>query len=217
MSTLTVIGRVTDSIGAAEHRSYGWEGKAAVEYRRFEALPSVEYRTHHPAPLEVTLDHAGAAIGRALHLERSADDSIWAVAAVDYDDLLITRPGSLYWSPELRYRRDGTDIEVTGLSVTMNPATVGLTPLELYPGDAHQAASYVKARHRPALAAMLERAAEADRRRRFGDPLVVADPTAPTPAARPWYLDELDQLDHRTSGREEIHYSAPYNGVLGVR
>ena len=43
MTTLTIVGKVTDALGHAAHRWYGWEGNAAVERRSYEALPSSEY------------------------------------------------------------------------------------------------------------------------------------------------------------------------------
>ena len=180
MTTLTLCGRLTDRYGHAEHRSYGWEGNAAVEYRSIEALPSVEYRSSQPGPIPIRQRHgARHDVGRCVHLERSADDSIVAVAQVDgVDDLLIPRNGPVYWSPELRFRRGGHDIEINELVITTSPATFALTPLELIPGTPTQAADWVRCRRRPTLAALLDRAEVAQRRRRFCGPITIEDPTA---------------------------------------
>ena len=95
------------------------------------------------------------------------------------DDLLIPRNGPHYWSPELRYHRPGNDIKITELAIVDDPATLGLgDPLELIPGDARAAADWMRCRHRPALAALLTRAHEADRRRRLGAPITILDRVA---------------------------------------
>lgn len=221
MTTLTVVGRVTDAIGHAEHRSYQAvavtpDRTLAVMQRRFAALASVEYRTAQPSPIPVRLGHGGETVGKCVHLERSAAGDITAITEIDGADHLLAVRGPMYWSPELRHRYDGSDIEITELAIVADPATVGLPPLELIPGEARHAADFVKCRHRPQLAAMLTRAAEADRRRHLGDAVVIADPsrTAELDAIR-W--GPVEQIDERHAGREEIHYSAPYRGVLAVR
>ncbi len=55
MTTLTLVGRVTDALGRAAHRSYGWEGRAAVEHWRYQAPASTVY------PLQSTRPDPGPA------------------------------------------------------------------------------------------------------------------------------------------------------------
>lgn len=181
MTTLTLVGLITDSAGHAEHRSTSWDGRVAVETRSYQALASIEYRRAQPPFIPVRTGHGGRDVGRVLFLERRADGAIVAVTVVtDADDLMVPSNGPHYWSPELRYRHGGTDIEITELVATRTPATLGLAPLDVVLGDAHQAADWVRARRRPQLASLLERAAAAERRRGPSSPIDVEDRTSPT-------------------------------------
>lgn len=179
MSALVVIGKVTDALGHAEHRATTFEGQRAIETRSYEALASIEYRGRQPAPIPVRSRHGGRDVGRVLHLERTPDGGIVAVTTVTHaDNLLIPADGPWFWSPELRYRRGGEDIEISELVITTQPATIGLTELEVHAGSPRQAADQVRCRHQPQLAALLDRAIAAERRRPLGGSIVVEDPTA---------------------------------------
>jgi hypothetical protein len=72
-------------------------------------------------------------------LERTADDSIIAIAVVSgHDELLAPSHPPKHWSPDLMHR-DGHDVRITGLAMVTDPATVGLRPLVVVPGDCRSA------------------------------------------------------------------------------
>jgi hypothetical protein len=184
MSKLVVTGIVTDRIGAAM-----WNGS-------FEAISSVEYRASQPAHIAVTVGHGGRDVGRCVHLERTQEDAIVAVAVVDgVDELLVPSMPSVYFSPELQLRAGGHDVVITTIALTMAPASIGLRPVEVIGGDVSAAAEAVRCRRRPALAARLDRAAVAQRRR--GSYTTIEDPTA---LAHPTRLVGRVLLD----GRDEV-------------
>jgi len=77
---------------------------------------------------------------------------------------------------------------------------------------------------------MLGRAAEADRRRRFGDPLTIENPTAQKTEQLPDNAGRFDGYERRfadgsQAGRRqlvdgqwvEVHFSAPVGRILSVR
>jgi hypothetical protein len=102
--TVTVTGLLTDRLGAAEYSAARMEGDRAVEHRTYEAISSLEYRRQQPGRIEVNVGHRGKPIGEVVHLERTEDDSIVAVAVVrGHDGLLAPRHRPMYFSPELRF------------------------------------------------------------------------------------------------------------------
>jgi hypothetical protein len=64
------------------------DGGRAVEHGRLEQVNSPEYRRQQPPRIDVTTEHRGRPIGRVVHLERDADEPIWAIALVDAHDEL---------------------------------------------------------------------------------------------------------------------------------
>src|SRR4051794_36741936 len=102
--TVTLIGMVTDKLGQAQYSSVGWEGRAAVERRTYEAISSLEYRRAQPARIPVDVDHRGAEVGEVLYLERSEDDSVVAVCVPHgHDEMLAPSHRARYFSPSLRF------------------------------------------------------------------------------------------------------------------
>jgi hypothetical protein len=73
---------------------------------------------------------------------------------------------------------------LSALAVTPRPATVGLSPLRLFPGDVvglPEAETLRLRSSEPFLARLLERARDATKRRRYGEPLVVEGRSASAP------------------------------------
>jgi hypothetical protein len=119
-----------------------------------------------------------AVIGAVRHLEAGAcPQEAWAVCDVDEvpDDL------PLYCS--LEGRRGGHDGAVlSALGITARPASVGLAPLRLLPGNVRGLPESVTLRLRctePHFARLLERARASAKRRRYGEPIAVEDRSAP--------------------------------------
>jgi hypothetical protein len=111
-----------------------------------------------------------------VHLERTEDDAIMAVAVVSGCDRLLapTHPAT-YRSPELRGVHD---IESVGLVITRDPATVGLRPLIVIAGDVRSAGVRSAFTNGTPSRPLLERAGVAGELRSLGTCLVLADPTA---------------------------------------
>ena len=65
MTKLTITGKITDKIGAA---MYSWaprmEAGRAVEYRRYEQVSALEYRSQQPPRIDVTMEHRGRPVER---------------------------------------------------------------------------------------------------------------------------------------------------------
>lgn len=177
MTAITLVGQVTDRLGHAEHRSYSWDGRTAIETRSYAALASIEYRSAQAAHIAIDRDHHHGDLGEVVHLEWTADDSIIAVAVVDdLDELLTPSHPPVYWSPHLRYRHGGHDIEIRSIAVTDDPATCGLAPLEVLCGDVRDVGWRARWHNRTPHRALLERAADAHLRRRWGAPITIVDP-----------------------------------------
>jgi hypothetical protein len=134
---------------------------------------------HPTGPLGVTVEHRGAERGQAVYLERTQDDSILAIAVVNgIDWMLAPSAPIMFFSPELVFGSRGTDVEVRGVALVERPAPVGLPKVTVIPGDLRDITVQMKWSNRTAHRALMQRAAEACRRRRSGSPLVIEDPSA---------------------------------------
>jgi hypothetical protein len=210
MSTIVVTGMLTDALGQAAYGSYGTRGR----FQRADALASSEYRYEQPARIAVNLEHRGREIGTVAALELDVDQRIWAIAELSgVDHLLAPSAGPLYFSPELLHR-NGTNVVIGGLAITQDPATIGLAPLTILPGDLRQAAEHMRCRRRPQLAARLDRAGDAQRRRR-GGPIEITGRTAETEHRSAWPEDDENRAEQRVRAAPiEFH---PGGHVLSVR
>jgi hypothetical protein len=138
-------------------------------------------RSSQPCDLPVNVGHdCSRLIGTVRHLEVGADGGdFWAVCDI--------REGQLPDEPELYFSiegiRGGPDGAVlSALAVTGRPAAVGLSPLRVFDGDLRSLSEAETLRLRnaePFLARLLERARDATKRRRYGEPLIVEDRSAP--------------------------------------
>ena len=141
----------------------------------------LELRSRQPRDLPVNVGHDWSRlIGTVRHLEAGAHPGeVWAVA--DIRDGQLPDEDPLFFSLEGRSGgRDGAVL--SALAVTGRPAGVGLSPLRLFDGDVRGLPETETLRLRtsePFLARLLERARDATRRRRYGEPLLVEDRHAP--------------------------------------
>jgi hypothetical protein len=136
----TVWGVVTDRLGATVWESTWIDHRGAAHCERTYALhPAAEFRSIQPARIEVDLNHRGQAVGRVVHLERTADDTLWGVAVLDsIEPSDLDAFGRSWFSATVSAERRGVhrrDIELRSLSITKSPAGVGLAPLRWLAGD----------------------------------------------------------------------------------
>jgi len=132
-------GQVTDPIGLVHHVRYGGEpipggGLRAWKEDSYAREPATAYDSSHPAPMPMMWSHKDE-IGRVVALERR-DDRLYAVAQSEEltpEDLqhLADEYGPLRWSTGTNNRRREL-LRITEISLTPNPATVGLWPVHWY-------------------------------------------------------------------------------------
>jgi hypothetical protein len=180
--TVTIVAMVSDKLGHAVHAATGMAGGTAIERRWATSAPTLDYRTSQPAHIAVDRDHDGRAVGEIVALERNADDAVFGVAVVHHhDELLAPSQPPIYFSPSLTSRRDGTDIVIESIALTSDPASIGLRPAVVVPGDLRDAGLRARWHNRTPCRAILDRAAAAAQRRRLGAAIVIEDPTAAHP------------------------------------
>jgi hypothetical protein len=101
---------------------------------RYSTERAADYASSHPAPMPMKWSH-GDDIGRVVSLERR-DDRLYAVAQTEEltpDDLqyLSDEYGDLRWSTGTNNRRN-EPLRISEISLTPNPATMGLWPVKWY-------------------------------------------------------------------------------------
>jgi len=99
----------------------------------------------------------------------------------------------VYFSPELTCNRERSDVVIESVALTGDPASIGLRPVTVIPGDLRDAGVRATWHNRTLCRPMLERAAAACQRR-HGGAIVIEDPTA---AARPTRFDDRLWIDGR--------------------
>jgi hypothetical protein len=221
VTTLTIAGTITDRDGLAVQRSIGWDGHRATETRSFTSYQAKEFRATQARDLPVNIEHDDIEIGEVVHLEEHGG-SIVAVAVVNGArcvELLKPSSAPRYWSAEFTHR-GGRDIALTGLAIVAQPAIRGLRPLQVHLDDVRE----IGWRSRQSFLnpdRLLERAAVAHRRRRFRDPIVIADHDDP-----PEQLLERAAITRRSSGRTmvlpdgsvaDVEHTPPHYNVISVR
>jgi hypothetical protein len=190
--TVTVSGRLTDSMGVSRHEEVtsaiapGGHLVARSE-TRFVALPADSYKDVQPAHIPLDISH-DEVIGEVVFIERRAN-GLYIVASSDVDELADI-DDELYLSVAACYRvasrggsvQCGADAELDGVAVTMSPATYCQTPVTVIPGDLHSAADYARCRAQLRGAApFIERAEKYRQRRGRYDPHVIATEPRPDP------------------------------------
>jgi HK97 family phage prohead protease len=143
----------------------------ARRHRIWRHDPPEAYAAEQPARIPVLIDHrAGQEVGEVLHLERR-HGQLYAVAEVDldYEDVqgmdLRWSSGTVGTTRPLRIRE---------LSLTAEPASVGLPPVKFCPEP-----TLTRAIAHPGNRPLLQGAIEARKRRTSGDPLWIYDHDAP--------------------------------------
>lgn len=134
--TVTIIGRLADTVGAYRHLTLQ-QGRWAPELvKSFGAAPGGEYRSRQRGDMPLELDH-GRRIGRCRHLERNAGN-VWLVATIDAP--LSTIPTkAIYLSPSITSNHNGTDVELRSVSLVDDPASIGAQPVHELAGDLRDA------------------------------------------------------------------------------
>jgi hypothetical protein len=136
-------------------------------------------------------------VGQVKYLELSQGGKLHAVCEIDGSGL---GEGPWHFSPEILHRR-GRDIELRALAVTKRPASVGLGPIEAFPGKLYDAARsiiYQDGR----VGQLVRRAAEFDSRRKRGEPLQVHGAKAPGASTTPPELASprpAGQIEYRSA------------------
>jgi hypothetical protein len=171
---------------------YRGDGLASSE-RDYWASPAEEVARRQD-PLYVDVEHSGVPVGRVEWLERtgSGDDAaLWAVASVDDSvrEVTFVRVGEefvpvstpLYFSASrLRGENLTRDIHLLSLSVTAHPASLGATPIKIFPGRC-DSDIYWRSRNVESgiTRELLTRAGANYWRRRSGDGLLVHEERSP--------------------------------------
>jgi hypothetical protein len=194
--TVTITGRLTDSMGVSQHldvtSAVGPGNRLVASYeRRFVALPADAYLDRQPNRIPLDLHHRHI-VGEVVYLERR-DNGLYLVATSD-EDALADLDLEMFLSPSVGYRirskggsaEHGTDVTLDGVAVTTSPATYCQTPINVVPAELHRAADYCRCRPRLRGAAdLIERAHEYDQRRGRNAPHTIATWPAPKPVAVP--------------------------------
>jgi hypothetical protein len=222
------VGVALDPLGMARQ----WQPVASRTYgRTFDAKlvhwanPTSEVRETQPPKIKVNWDHTHEIVGTVAHLEKTRGQHLWAVCELYGDEVDPARLPELYYSVETDFRRDFTDVVITGIGLVEQSAQTGITPVKIIPGELRNAN-----RHRTLERfekEILEHAADAVRHRPAGAPIHVRDQQVELelerfnqrrlhPDAIPQLIElELERLN-RTRLRPRIEHSAPYKGVLRV-
>jgi hypothetical protein len=207
---------ILDQIGAVvrprvvadrSHSGPGW--RVTHDY----SCEPLQPRAHQPGELPGNIGHdRQRTIGVVQHLEAgSRPGEALAVCAIhgELPDETL--------SFSLEGRRGGYDGAVlSALAVTADPASVGLSPLRLVPGEVRQLPEAYTLRLRntePHLAGLLERARVTARSRRRGEPLIVENRTAGSVGTSRY--PESEYPDRRPPGK--IEHSGHRGRILSVR
>ena len=116
-----VYGPLCDALGLASRQEVTETRRGPLIKTVAWASPASEYRTVQPERILVDLEHDHTAVGEIVHLERSRDGRLWAVAHVDDRLRFASSTPERYFSAELSARRDasGTNREIDLLSVAI--------------------------------------------------------------------------------------------------
>lgn len=213
---ITIHGRVADDLGHAS-TAYLVQGRVGPEVRHEHySLPASEYRHRQPSRIALDVDHRDPLDGQVELLELDEQGSLWAVATVA-DDALARVGSSMFYSPVVAHR-DGTDIELRSLALTMRPGTVAQLAVVVVPGELASAADYAAARGMSCVAARLRRAVEYRRGRRVGDShRICSSPVDPSTAtylgSGAWIVADELVVEQRTRVESGIPEDRPKNLV----
>ena len=150
--------------------------------RKVWTISSTEVRSVQAPTLPLRADHGLAPIGEIHHLERREDGTI---GVGELEDVGLLRDRNYYLSVESRYQPSGSglvgsDITIDGAALCGATAMVGLGPATfLRDGLDHHGKRSTGTKK-----GLLERATNARRKRRFGQPIIVegtnTGPNTPT-------------------------------------
>jgi HK97 family phage prohead protease len=204
--SVTIVGCIADAIGATSRlvtvpNDDPRIGRNFDVKREFMAAPSTEYRSSLAPEVLVDVDHRDDRIcGRVCYLERR-QGRILAVAEIDGSQL---GEGPWAFSPEVAHYR-GTDITLKRLAITKKPATCGIGNISAFPGTLRDAASAVVYQD-GADGQLIRRAAQYDRARASGQPLVIQEPHKP-PAPAAMGLVPSGKIEVRAATKLDISFA----------
>jgi hypothetical protein len=214
--TQTAWGQLADRTGHALAGGRAWSS------------PSSAYSLVQDAQIAITRDHAPPILGKVAYLERTRS-ALWAVGEIDDSLSAVTRVGlgdrvvdvatDLFWSAA-HIEDEDAGLLLTGVGVTAYPARSAPEPIRLEQGELHRRGSW------SGLSTfeygLLERAEQAQRKRRGGESIVIHDVERQKLLERA-HPAELAQLAEDTawsgSGRPPgpLRHSPTYHGVISVR
>jgi hypothetical protein len=137
-NTTYVYGVAADQAGIIVHEKVWSEklsggGVRINKETRTEHEPATVYAANHPAPMPMKLDH-GEQVGQIVALRRD-HGRLLALGKTDLtpDELahLTEKAGDLRWSTFTENRRN-EPLRITEISLTVDPATVGLPAVRWY-------------------------------------------------------------------------------------
>jgi hypothetical protein len=163
---ITVLGQLLTELG---HR-----------HGRTSACSALQVR-HQQAPvIPLNVEHGELEVGQVVGLHRR-HNNLWAICEADADELLDF-DGAVYYSAETDMAADGSDVLVTAVALTAQPAAVAIQPVQMYRGAVAEAVFRTSfGRDNYWLKEILEQTLEQRYKRRAGDAIYVSYP----PVARP--------------------------------
>lgn len=231
--TQTVYGILCDRDGLASTTVLE-QGPLRPELRfKAWATASSEIRPVQAARIPVDRDHNGIGRGELVYLERDRHGRLWAVGHVDdrvsasvdvrVGDRSVSLEHDLFWS--VRRSPFPSDIVIDSVALTAASARITPQPVKFMPGSLdyrRQPPSGWKLD--PDERALLQRACEAHRARRRGDPLIVHDVTPSAEhhnglavrTAPPLEIRSAEQVGVSTTTRTIEIVVAPYNEPANV-
>lgn len=181
---VTIIGRLADSLGLASKEHVDAEVVVGGHLRAWRsvqhyAVGAMEYRSRQPKYIGVDIEH-DKVVGRVVHLERSAGQ-LWLVGVLDEPERVPTE--CRFLSAAVTMDPNGTDVELTGVALTADPASIGAMPIVELAGDLRTATRGAWRLKSPFLTTLLEHARDSTTGTAH-----IAGECRPTPTRQAWPL-----------------------------
>lgn len=142
--SVTIVGVAFTADGlsrAVDVTPEGWELR-----RRFWKQPAYELRSHQPSKIKLNIAHNKAEpIGQVAAIHRTREGAVWVACVADAGgaDRLLKYDAPIFYSPEVDMFRDGTDIELTGVALTDQPATLSIPAVTIFAGTPNERGSWM--------------------------------------------------------------------------
>jgi hypothetical protein len=176
---------------------------------RSSAVSALQVRHQQAPAIPLNVEHGDLEVGQVVGLHRR-NNALLAVCEADADELLdFDQP--IYYSAETNTAADGSDVLVTAIALTAQPAAVAIQPVQMYRGAVAEAVFRTSfGRDDYWRKELLEQTLEERYKRRAGDAIYVSYP--PVVAERGEYVSRGS-----APSRGPIRHS-PWRGkILSVR